>query len=62
MAQINLLQGSKCVVGQFRAMASPCEVLLERQDMALCRTLIELAATEAERIEQKYSRYRPDSV
>lgn len=62
MAQFSLQQGSKCVVGQFRAMASPCEVLLERQDMALCRILTELAAAEAERIEQKYSRYRPDSV
>jgi FAD:protein FMN transferase len=62
MAPISLQQGSHCVVGQFRAMASPCEILLEQQDMALCQQLTLLAAAEAERIEQKYSRYRPDSV
>jgi thiamine biosynthesis lipoprotein len=43
-------------------MASPCEILLEPPDKALCHRLTELAAAEAVRIEQKYSRYRPDSV
>ncbi|MDX1390994.1 MAG: FAD:protein FMN transferase [Rheinheimera sp.] len=62
MTPIELQQGTHCVIGQFRAMASPCELLLEWQDMALCRQLTLLAAAEAERIEQKYSRYRPDSV
>lgn len=62
MTVLSLQQGSNCVVGQFRAMASPCEILLEPQDKALCHRLTELAAAEAERIEQKYSRYRPDSV
>ena len=62
MPEISLRSGSHCVIGQFRAMASPCEILLEQHDMALCRQLTELAATEAERIEQKYSRYRSDSV
>ena len=62
MTVLSIEQGSNCVVGQFRAMASPCEILLETQDKALCHRLTELAAAEAERIEQKYSRYRPDSV
>uniref|UniRef100_A0A486XJ88 FAD:protein FMN transferase n=1 Tax=Rheinheimera sp. BAL341 TaxID=1708203 RepID=A0A486XJ88_9GAMM len=62
MTAISVQQGSNCVVGQFRAMASPCEILLETQDKALCHRLTELAAAEAERIEQKYSRYRLDSV
>ena len=62
MSAISLQQGSNCVVGQFRAMASPCEILLEQQDQALCGKLTQLAAQEAQRIEQKYSRYRSDSV
>ncbi|MBZ9612757.1 FAD:protein FMN transferase [Rheinheimera maricola] len=62
MTVLSIQQGSNCVVGRFRAMASPCEILLEAQDIALCQQLTELAAAEAERIEQKYSRYRPDSV
>lgn len=62
MTVISVQQGNNCVVGQFRAMASPCEVLLEGQDLVLCQQLTQLAAEEAERIEQKYSRYRSDSV
>ncbi|KKO44868.1 thiamine biosynthesis protein ApbE [Arsukibacterium ikkense] len=62
MVDITVSTGKNCVVGQFRAMASPCEILLEPHDMVLCRQLTELAAAEAERIEQKYSRYRSDSV
>lgn len=62
MSEVTLHSGSHCVIGQFRAMASPCEILLEQHDIALCRQLTELAAAEAGRIEQKYSRYRSDSV
>lgn len=62
MVDITVNAGKSCAVGQFRAMASPCEILLEVQDMILCRQLTQLAAAEAERIEQKYSRYRSSSV
>lgn len=62
MADFRVGKSHHCVIGQFRAMASPCEVLLEPQDIALCQYLTQLAAAEAERIEQKYSRYRADSV
>lgn len=48
--------------GEFRAMASPCEVLLEPCDQALALQLLQLAQGEALRIEHKYSRYRSDSV
>jgi thiamine biosynthesis lipoprotein len=54
-------RGELCAA-RFTAMASPCEVLLATQDLALARTLGELAAQEAWRIERKYSRYRDDSV
>ncbi|MDP2715316.1 FAD:protein FMN transferase [Rheinheimera sp.] len=62
MTAISVQQGNNCVVGRFRAMASPCEVLLEGQHFALCQQLTQLAAAEVERIEQKYSRYRSNSV
>lgn len=46
----------------FRAMASPCEVLLDTDDHELARQLGQAAAHEAQRIEAKYSRYLPDSI
>ena len=46
----------------FSAMASPCEVLLETQDLSLAHELAGLAVDEALRIERKFSRYRDDSV
>jgi thiamine biosynthesis lipoprotein len=62
MGDITVHAGSNCIIGQFRAMASPCEILLEQLDLPLCQHLTRLAAAEAERIEQKYSRYRYDSI
>ena len=49
-------------VGRFRAMASPCEVLIDTDDDAEAAAALELAAGEAARIEAKFSRYRPDTV
>lgn len=49
-------------VGQFNAMASPCEILMALEDKRLAEELLRIAATEAWRIEQKYSRYRDDSI
>jgi thiamine biosynthesis lipoprotein len=46
----------------FRAMASPCEILLDTDDLDLAQHLGRAAAGEAWRIEAKYSRYLPDSV
>lgn len=46
----------------FRAMASPCLVLIDGGDADLAERLGELARSEALRIEAKYSRYRQDSV
>lgn len=50
-----------CAV-RFACMASPCEILLETDSLDTARELGELAASEAGRIEAKYSRYKPDSV
>ncbi len=46
----------------FEAMASPCEVLLETTDTQLAMQLGQRAAQETWRIEQKFSRYRDDSI
>src|SRR5690348_7123728 len=59
---VQLEQRGELAVAGFRAMASPCEVLLATRDQQLARRLGELAAHEAWRIERKYSRYRDDSV
>jgi FAD:protein FMN transferase len=48
--------------GRFAAMASPCEVLVEAGSEPTARHLAEIVATEAWRIERKFSRYRDDSV
>jgi thiamine biosynthesis lipoprotein len=46
----------------FRAMASPCEVLVETSDRELAARLATAARDEVLRIESKYSRYRADSA
>jgi thiamine biosynthesis lipoprotein len=46
----------------FVAMASPCEILLETEDLREAEKLGLIAAQEAWRIEAKFSRYRDDSI
>lgn len=46
----------------FRAMGSPCEVHLYAAREAEARRVAEQAMADARRIEQRYSRYRPDSL
>ena len=48
-------------VGQFEAMASTCEVLVDSTDKDLATHLTQLAQTEAVRIDHKFSRYRDDN-
>lgn len=58
-----LLQKAKGYwIGRFKAMASPCEILLEVKKKAEARQLVQLAAEEAARIEHKFSRYRSDNI
>ncbi len=56
--------GNHLWAGHFQAMASPCEVLLEcpELDREAATHLVNIAATEAWRIEQKFSRYRNDNI
>ena len=46
----------------FRAMACGCEVMLAAVDQAAAATLAQVAVDEVQRIENKYSRYRADSL
>ncbi len=48
--------------GRFEAMACPCEVLSEAANAGEARGLTQLAATEAWRIEDKFSRYLAGNV
>jgi thiamine biosynthesis lipoprotein len=49
-------------VGQFSAMASPCEVLISTTNEPIAKQISDIAATEATRIEHKLSRYREDNI
>jgi thiamine biosynthesis lipoprotein len=49
-------------LGRFRAMAGPCEVLIETLDATEARVVVERVADCAWRIEDKYSRYRRGNV
>jgi thiamine biosynthesis lipoprotein len=59
---LNISRRGKLWIGQFRCMASPCEILLECDQESLAQELISLAQQEALRIEQKFSRYRDDNI
>ena len=49
-------------LANFRAMASPCEVIIYSQKEDVCRNVAEICAKEAFRIESKFSRYRTDNI
>ena len=47
---------------QFKAMASPCEALIDTREAAVAQRVATAVSNEAFRIEQKFSRYRADNV
>lgn len=49
-------------IGSFRAMASPCEVLMEVDDRRDAESILSVVASEARRVESKFSRYLPGNV
>ncbi len=57
----SLTRGDGYWLGEFRAMASPCQVL-SRADRDTAREQLRAAAGEAWRIEAKYSRYRAGNI
>jgi len=54
--------GDNCLVGQFSAMASPCEILVESADQDEAKSLTAAIAAEAWRIEDKFSRYLAGNI
>jgi len=48
--------------GTFMAMASPCDVLIEVEDKTAAQQILDAIATEAWRIEDKFSRYKKDNI
>lgn len=50
-------QKAEFYCGSFLAMGSPCELLVESDDKSLVDWLLDSVATEAWRVEDKYSRY-----
>ena len=59
---VSVEAGQDCLIGRFGAMASPCEILIESDDRPAAKRLTRVAADEAWRIEDKFSRYRTDNV
>lgn len=55
-------RAGELLAAQFRAMASPCELLLPATDRFEAMTLGRIVAEEAWRVERKFSRYRDDSI
>jgi thiamine biosynthesis lipoprotein len=49
-------------LGCFRAMASPCELLIASHDQQIAQQMLSLAHDQAKRIEQKYSRFIPNNL
>jgi len=50
-----------CVVA-FNAMASPCELLIDSDDILVAQRLGQIAQEEALRVESKFSRYRGNNI
>lgn len=62
MSEVKLSQRGSIWVGEFRAMASPCEVHIELGSRKRAAQLVEIARGEALRIEAAFSRYRRDNL
>jgi thiamine biosynthesis lipoprotein len=62
MPSVKLEQKENNWYGLFKAMASPCEVIVETPDKEEAKRVVDTVAAEAWRIEQKFSRYRDDNI
>ena len=59
---LNVERSDNHFIARFTAMACPCEVLIETDHASLARSVAEIAAHCAWRIEAKFSRYRTDNI
>jgi thiamine biosynthesis lipoprotein len=62
MPDYSVTQTARHWLGEFSAMASPCQLLLEGGDRITAQRLTEMIQFEAKRIERKFSRYRDDNI
>jgi thiamine biosynthesis lipoprotein len=62
MQELSLHSNEDYWSGQFKAMASPCEILIDTNNEHFANHLLKIAHGEASRIETKYSRYRKDNI
>ena len=62
MSELSITHHTDYYVVRFRAMASPCELLIDTENKQLATELAQIAQQEALRIENKYSRYRTDNI
>lgn len=62
MTELRLTQSGAFWVGEFRAMASPCEIHVEHSSREFAAGLVKLAMNEGLRIEKAFSRYRYDNA
>lgn len=62
MKELKLERRGALWVGEFHAMASPCEVHVEMRSEKRAAQLFAIAQREARRIERLFSRYRDDNV
>jgi FAD:protein FMN transferase len=62
LAAASLSRAGRDFLGVFLAMATPCEVRVETDDAVLAQRVADAVEVEARRIEEKFSRYRDDSV
>jgi thiamine biosynthesis lipoprotein len=60
--QLELRRVADGYQGLFKAMGSPCELLVSTSNEKLAQRLLQTVADEAWRIEAKFSRYRADSI
>lgn len=59
---MQLTQQGDCYAIRFRAMASPCELLVETESYNVACRLGKIARNEAQRIEKAFSRYREGNI
>jgi len=57
-----MVQETPFLIRRFQAMGCPCEILLDTTDASLADQQLTAAIQEAERIENKYSRFRAGSI
>ncbi|MFN0118076.1 MAG: FAD:protein FMN transferase [Elusimicrobiota bacterium] len=62
LSPTRLFKRDDSIVGKFTAMGCSCEVLMDTDDLALARKLLQIASQEAWRIEKKFSRYNEDNI